>query len=497
MSRPSSGIKKYSNGNDQKSQNNLIIIQKDRKVNENSQKNLIIIENQHFKAQSNIEHEINKEKIEKRIKEIEKNVLNLNSNTTKNNLIKTEKNENIKLKTINPSETSDKKFQPSDKALISSETINENDEKRTKIISTIKIEKNKFDNSKNNNEEDNEINYYDNDDEEDEEEKNYIIFNALTKENQDDIIFQSCYICERAYPSYKLYSASCKRHFICRKCFKNYYEERIEEGDKKLICSVYKCNAPLDINLNILKFIISKSHYDLLIQNDKKNIKNNEKKVLNINHNFDNNDNENNNLDLINSNLLLKLQEKYKINPKNNTENLKLYTQRHVIDINSNENFFMYFKIKEQFCPICNEECLFSKTGTHFFKCLNCFHKFCKYCFKEFNDLHMDISNENHCKIYYRREEKNEDDNDNNNCLKIFLIEILMIIAGFYFLFSGGFLYIKKAIKWFFCSSKKNNVNCFLNIIIYFFTIIFFLISIPILLITFPYFPIFTSIFGF
>ena len=359
MSRPSSGIKKYSNGNDQKSQNNLIIIQKDRKGNENSQKNLIIIENQHFKAQSNIEHEINKEKIEKRIKEIEKNVLNLNSNTTKNNLIKTEKND--KLKTINPSETSDKKFQPSDKALISSETINENDEKRTKIISTIKIEKNKFDNSKNNNEEDNEINYYDNDDEEDEEEKNYIIFNALTKENQDDIIFQSCYICERAYPSYKLYSASCKRHFICRKCFKNYYEERIEEGDKKLICSVYKCNAPLDVNLNILKFIISKSHYDLLIQNDKKNIKNNEKKVLNKNNNFDNNDNENNNLDLINSNLLLKLQEKYKINPKNNTENLKLYTQRHVIDINSNENFFMYFKIKEQFCPICNKNVYFQK----------------------------------------------------------------------------------------------------------------------------------------
>ena len=130
MSRPSSGIKKYSNGNDQKSQNNLIIIQKDRKVNENYQKNLIIIENQHFKAQSNIEHEINKEKIEKRIKEIEKNVLNLNSNTTKNNLIKTEKND--KLKTINPSETSDKKFQPSDKALISSETINNNNNKNRK-----------------------------------------------------------------------------------------------------------------------------------------------------------------------------------------------------------------------------------------------------------------------------------------------------------------------------------------------------------------------------
>ena len=497
MSRASSGIKKYSNGNDQKSQNNLIIIQKDRKGNENSQKNLIIIENQHFKAQSNIEHEINKEKIEKRIKEIEKNVLNLNSNTTKNNLIKTEKNENIKLKTINPSETSDKKFQPSDKALISSETINENDEKRTKIISTLKIEKNIIDTSKNNNEEDNEMKYYDNDndnDDEDEEEKNYIFFNVLARENQDDIIYQSCYICERAYPSYKLHSAACKKHFICKKCFKNYYEERIEEGDKKLICSVYNCSAPLDINLNILKSLISSTHYDLLNPKEKKNNGNNENNIINRINTFDNTENYNNNYDLLNSNVLLKLQEKYKINTKNDHQKLKLYTQRHVIDINSNENFFMYFKIREQFCPICNEECLFSKTGTHFFKCLNCFHKFCKYCFKEFNDLHMDISKENHCKIYYRRDDESE---TVNNCFVTFLIELFMVIVSFYFMFSGGFLYIKKAIKWFFCSSKKNNVNCFLNIIIYFFTIIFFLISIPILLITFPYFPIFISIVGF
>ena len=496
MSRASSGIKKYSNGNDQKSQNNLIIIQKDRKGNENSQKNLIIIENQHFKAQSNIEHEINKEKIDKRIKEIEQNVLNLNTNpnlSTKNNLIKTEKNDNKKLKTINQSETSDKKFQPSDKALISSETINENDEKRTKIISTIKIEKNIIDTSKNNNEEDNEMKYYDNDndDDEDEEEKNYIFFNVLARENQDDIIYQSCYICERAYPSYKLHSAACKKHFICKKCFKNYYEERIEEGDKKLICSVYNCSAPLDINLNILKSLISSTHYDLLNPKEKKNNGNNENNIINRINTFDNTENYNNNYDLLNSNVLLKLQEKYKINTKNDHQKLKLYTQRHVIDINSNENFFMYFKIREQFCPICNEECLFSKTGTHFFKCLNCFHKFCKYCLKDYDEKHMDIAFEEHCKVYFR--------NDNNfikknNVFILFFIQLFFISASYYFCFYGGFLYINNAVKCIFCVKKDSNP--FIWVIIYFISFILFICAVPVILISLPYFPIFTSIFN-
>jgi hypothetical protein len=473
MSRASSGIKKYSNGNEQKSQNNLIIIQKDRKGNENLQKNLIIIENQHFKAQSNIEHEINKEKINKRVKEIEKNVLNLNTNTsTKNNLIKIENNENIKLKTINQSETSDKKFQQSDKALISSETINENDEKRTKIISTLKIEKNKIDNSKNNNEEDNEMKYYDNDDDEDEEEKNYIIFNALERENQDDIIYQSCYICERAYPSYKLYSASCKKHFICRKCFKNYYEERIEEGERNFKCPIYSCNGYWEVNKELLNTIISPTYINLIIKNETSSNYSNE----------------------LNSDAAtLKLQQKYKLNTKS-SEKLKLYTHKHVIDINSNKNFFMYNKLKIQYCPFCNTQSLFSKTGTHFIKCLNCLNKICKYCFKHFTDLHMDISNESHCKIYYRQKAIVE--KKNNYCLLIFL-EIFMLFASFYLLISSGFLYIKRIVKCVLCLKKEKEICCLLNIIIFFFTFIFFLILFPILLIGFPYFPIFISIFGF
>ena len=135
-----------------------------------------------------------------------------------------------------------------------------------------------------------------------------------------------------------------------------------------------------------------------------------------------------------------------------------------MIDINSNENFYMFHGVKEQYCPLCNEESLFSKTGTHFIKCLNCFHKICKHCFKEFNDLHLDIANENHCKIYFRNKEKYE--NENNEKL---LIELLMVIASFYFLFSSDFIYIRNAVKWFFCSKGKYNINFALNILIYFF----------------------------
>ena len=469
MSGANSEFKIFSNGNKSEwSQSNLIIIQKDR--NEFSKKNLMIIENENYKAQSNIEYEINKEKIDKRIKEIEQNILIINKNPNEN-IKKFSQIERAKLKTTNNnySENSDKiinksKNQQSNQAFISSEnTLNENDEKRTKIISNLKIEKNKIEEDINNKEY-NEFNYYD---EDDEEEKNYIILNY----NQEDLIEHKCYICDKRYYLNQLLTATCQRHFLCKKCFKNFYEEKIEEGKTNFKCSVFKCEAPVDINM--IKSIVSENHFKLI----------NKKKDINT---FNNN-----NINNYEEAFTLRLQKKYNLKNSSSSQ-LKLYTQRHVIDINSNENFYMFHGVKEQYCPLCNEESLFSKTGTHFIKCLNCFHKICKHCFKEFNDLHLDIANENHCKIYFRNKEKYE--NENNEKL---LIELLMVIASFYFLFSSDFIYIRNAVKWFFCSKGKYNINFALNILIYFFSIIIFLISFPIIFIGFPYFPIFISIFGF
>lgn len=241
---------------------------------------------------------------------------------------------------------------------------------------------------------------------------------------------------------------------------KNYYEDIIEQGERNLKCPIYSCNAIF--KKFILKEIISENHYNLL--DGKPNI--------------------------FTYSSSYQISSKYGFIPKEH-EKLKLYTQKHVLDISSNENFFMYNKAKNQFCPKCGEPALFTKIKGHFIKCLNCFHRICKYCMKEFDQNHMDISNEEHCKVYYRIE---NEVNEPRSCFMNYLIQLFFIISSFIFMFIGGFLTIRNGIKWFFC--VKNDSNCFLWLIVYFFSIIFFICAIPIILIIFPYFPIFTSIFN-
>ena len=288
-------------------------------------------------------------------------------------------------------------------------------------------------------------------------------------DNLIDESYLSCYICDRTYSSNRLYSADCQKHFICRRCCKNYYEERIEQGDRDLKCSVFTCNESFNPGLSILQKFLSENHLDLLLNNKTKN---NENKLIEPS---------------------LSLQKKYNFTNQS-SEVMKSYMKKHVIDINSNQNFYMYNKAKVQFCPKCGEQSLFSKTGTYFVKCLNCFHRICKYCMKEYNELHMDISNDNHCKIYYRRDGL---DDEKKSFFYLFLIEIFLIISAFIFLFFGAFMYFKNCIKAIFCIKRYEDYGCFKTMIINFVTLILFFMSFPILLISFPYFSVFNSIFGF
>ena len=289
----------------------------------------------------------------------------------------------------------------------------------------------------------------------------FIIFSSRDNSNNDEIqIFEMCIICERTFPIQKLYTSNCKIHKICRKCIKNYYEDIIEQGERNLKCPIYSCKELF--KKFILKQIISENHYNLL--DGKPNI--------------------------FTYSSSYQISSKYNLIPKEQ-DKLKLYTQKHVLDINSNENFFMFNKAKNQFCPNCGEPALFTKIKGHFIKCLNCFHRICKYCMKGFEQNHMDIASEEHCKVYYRIE---NDVIQPRSCCMNYLIQLFFIISSFIFMFIGGFLTIRNAIKWFFC--VKNDTNCFLWLIIYFFTIIFFICAIPIILIILPYFPIFTAIFN-
>ena len=89
--------------------------------------------------------------------------------------------------------------------------------------------------------------------------------------------------------------------------------------------------------------------------------------------------------------------------------------------------------------------------------------------------------------------------NDNNfikknNVFILFFIQLFFISASYYFCFYGGFLYINNAVKCIF--SVKKDSNPFIWVIIYFISFILFICAVPVILISLPYFPIFTSIFN-
>ena len=275
--------------------------------------------------------------------------------------------------------------------------------------------------------------------------------------NNENNIYKMCDICEHTYKLGKCFVAECKVHYICKRCAKGYYEELIEDGIKDLYCPFFTCKA--EVNFDNLKNVISQEHYKRLI-----NICNNDYTDTNKN------------------NFIFT-----KIKSNCNMEKIQLYTKKHVIDINSNKNFFEYNREKEGYCPLCYEKALFTKTNCYFYKCLNCLSKICRYCFKEYNEKHINMNvnmnyNE-HCKVYYRLDEEER----NNSKLHFLFLQVFFVFASFYLVFAGSFYFFKKFFFKLFNTYKTRNI--FAYIIGYFFAIIFFIISFPFAFLLFPYFP--------
>ena len=261
-----------------------------------------------------------------------------------------------------------------------------------------------------------------------------------------------CSICEQDFQISSLFVAECQTHFLCKKCTKNYYEDLIENGIKEMLCPFIKCRQP--VYSESLEKIISKEHFNILI-NNKKNNKETQNKFY-----------------------FTKLKSTI------DNEHLKLYTKKHVIDINSNKNLYNYNYAKEVYCPDCYTNSLFSKTNTFFYKCLNCGVKICKSCFKEFNEKHMEPTNIDHCKVYYRTDENEKKD------LKLcynFSLQLFFVLACYYLCFPGTFLILRNIFFYLFCIKNKRNI--FLYLLAYLFTIIFFIIVIPFIVLFYPYFP--------
>lgn len=276
-----------------------------------------------------------------------------------------------------------------------------------------------------------------------------------------------CFLCDKYLQVNSMFKTANCHHYFCRKCGKLYYEEKIEQGESELKCPMYTCKALLSIELIVL--LVSNQHFSGLKggRNDNNNIAL-FKKEINDNHE------------------LRKLLQK-------KIEAIKPYSNRHVLDINTNEAFYMFNQTKDQFCPNCYENALFAKSGNHFIKCLNCFHTICKYCFTRYDAFHMDIATADHCKVYYRKKEKNY--LDNNKC-KFFCIQLLLVIASFLIIFVASFNYFRNWFMALFCIKYSKSKPIGILILVYSISIVFFLCSLPFILMSFPYFPVLIEAIG-
>jgi len=291
--------------------------------------------------------------------------------------------------------------------------------------------------------------------------------NNNTLSNSNRIFFKTyqniqkeCYICEKPFYFIKLYYAECGLHFLCRKCLKSYYEDYLEHKNfsKILKCPCAQCDKTIDYE-KIVKDIISESHQKIY-----------------ENHFEDKNEEKDGDCTI--------------------DTNIKLYTKRHVLDINNNKNIYMFKKSRDRYCPRCLMPYLFSKTNNNFIKCLFCNLKICKYCLKEYTPKHLNLLDEDHCKIRFRR---TLDEQEQSNCFIKFLIELFFVIATFILIFPGIFLtFLNKLNGCFGLKKKEKNSNYIIkSIFSWIFCVIFFIICFPFIILIYSMFPAFIALFDY
>ena len=294
--------------------------------------------------------------------------------------------------------------------------------------------------------------------------------NGNNSENTNRIFFSTyqsiqkdCYICEKSFYFIKLYYAECNQHFLCRKCLKSYYEDYIENNNfsKILKCPCAQCDKIIDYE-KIVKDVISDTHQKIYENY------NEEKGII----------------------------DKYRDVDSNIDTNLKLYTKRHVLDVNNNKKIYMFKKTKERYCPRCLMPYLFSKTNNNFIKCLFCNFKICKFCLKEYSHKHLNLQNEDHCKIRYRR---NLDEQEKTNPIIKYLIEVFFVMVTYLLIFPGMFLtFLNILNRCFRINKKEKNTKYYIkSIFSWIFCFIFFIICCPIIILIYSMFPVIISIFDY
>lgn len=280
--------------------------------------------------------------------------------------------------------------------------------------------------------------------------------------------FRICFICDQFFLKEKTYTTENCDHSFCRRCGKAFYEEKIEQGEVSFKCPVYKC--PDKASNQMIKLLVSEKHFTSI---DKKEFVEGSDKETQMN-----------------SPNVVSFKQKHSLNnfvSVTKMDSIKFYTQKHVIDINSNESYFLFNKAKEFFCVKCSEPALYGKTGKYIVKCLNCYHTICKFCMKNYTSDHFEISSFNYCKVYFRRRLRKIPVKDTKH-IKNFLFTWLLFIASYLMICLFIYKYISLGISKIMCF-KRNERNVLKLIFFYFLAFVINITITPVMFLVMPYYP--------
>ena len=333
---------------------------------------------------------------------------------------------------------------------------------------------------------------------------------------------KKCFICNCL--NKKLFHAENCKHLFCSNCGKSFYEQQINNCIYSLKCPKYLCYKNLDIN--VLKQFLSKYIYEKMIENietinnttnnilsknimanNTPNIHSSREKIIKKNYLFNNDSNSQSSKDnqtyLYNfscNNTFHKdfIIDKYNKNlPKKNSELLlqrltnifprlsdKDLCKKHFIKIGAISKFNRAIKkineLKNIYCSSCNKPSLFLVKNKPFIKCLNCGFSICKFCYKQYNYLHLLRNNENSCRVFFRTKV-------NLKFTKyIYLYQFLYIFGGFFVLYIG-FTKIEAG----YLSNYRKNKRYWIYILLFFVLLI---INFFLIIIILPYYPLFLLI---
>jgi hypothetical protein len=291
---------------------------------------------------------------------------------------------------------------------------------------------------------------------------------VLAHSDSSEFPFRICFICDQFFLKEKTYTTDNCEHSFCRRCGKAYYEEKIEQGEVSFKCPVYKC--PHKASIQMIKLLVSEKHFTSIDQKE-----NGEPSYKDTQMNSPN---------------VISFKQKHSLNnfvSVTKMDSIKFYTQKHVIDVNSNESYFLFNKAKEFFCVKCSEPALYGKTGKYIVKCLNCYHTICKFCMKSYCADHFEISSFNYCKVYFRRRLRKIPVKDKKH-VKNFLFTWLLFIASFLMICLCVYKYVNVGISKSLCF-KRNESNKIKFVFFYFFAFLINIIITPIMLLVIPFFP--------